>query len=80
MLAEKAVWFLGHTKELKAYGERGRAAVLKNKGAGEKHASVIMRLSVEGNTVAENEKEGMRDYIYGSKNHKGYVKGPGTKN
>lgn len=44
MLAEKAVWFLGHPEELKAYGERGRAAVLKNKGAGEKHARVIMRL------------------------------------
>jgi len=44
MLAEKAVWFLGHPEELKAYGERGRAAVFKNRGAGEKHASVIMRL------------------------------------
>ncbi len=44
MLAEKAVWFLGHPEELKAYGERGRAAVSKNKGAGEKHARVIMRL------------------------------------
>ena len=44
MLAEKAVWFIGHPEELKAYGERGRAAVLKNKGAGEKHARVIMRL------------------------------------
>lgn len=44
MLAEKAVWFLGHPEELKTYGERGRAAVLKNKGAGEKHARVIMRL------------------------------------
>lgn len=44
MLAEKAVWFLGHPEELKAYGERGREAVLKNKGAGEKHAGVIMRL------------------------------------
>ncbi len=44
MLAEKAVWFLGHPEELKAYGERGRAAILKNKGAGEKHAGVIMRL------------------------------------
>jgi 3-deoxy-D-manno-octulosonic-acid transferase len=56
MLAEKAVWFLGHPEELKAYGERGRAAVLKNKGAGEKHARVIMRLWVEGNIIAENEK------------------------
>jgi 3-deoxy-D-manno-octulosonic-acid transferase len=56
MLAEKAVWFLGHPEELKAYGERGRTAVLKNKGAGEKHARVIMRLWVEGNIIAENEK------------------------
>ena len=44
MLAEKAIWFLGHPEELKAYGKRGRAAVLKNKGAGKKHARVIMRL------------------------------------
>ena len=44
MLAEKAVWFLMHPEELKAYGERGRTAVLKNKGAGEKHARVIMRV------------------------------------
>jgi len=44
MLAEKAVWFLGHPEELEVYGDRGRAAVLKNKGAGEKHARVIMRL------------------------------------
>lgn len=44
MLAEKAVWFLIHPEALKAYGERGRTAVQKNKGAGEKHARVIMRL------------------------------------
>jgi 3-deoxy-D-manno-octulosonic-acid transferase len=44
MLAEKAIWFLGHPEELEAYGDRARAAALKNKGAGEKHARVIMRL------------------------------------
>jgi 3-deoxy-D-manno-octulosonic-acid transferase len=56
MLAEKAVWFLSHPEALKAYGERGRTAVLKNKGAGEKHARVIMRLWAEKNITAENEK------------------------
>ena len=52
MLAEKAIWFMGHPEKLKAYGERGRTAVLKNKGAGEKHARVIMRLWVEENIIA----------------------------
>jgi 3-deoxy-D-manno-octulosonic-acid transferase len=44
MLAEKAIWFLSHPEELEVHGERGRAAVLRNKSAGEKHAKVIMRL------------------------------------
>ncbi|UCF82999.1 MAG: 3-deoxy-D-manno-octulosonic acid transferase [Desulfobacteraceae bacterium] len=44
MLAEKAIWFLSHPEELVVHGERGRAAVLRNKSAGEKHAKVIMRL------------------------------------
>jgi 3-deoxy-D-manno-octulosonic-acid transferase len=57
MLAEKAVWFLRHPEELKAYGERGRTAVLKNKGAGKKHARVIMRLWAEVNIKAENKKK-----------------------
>ena len=56
MLAEKAVWFLRHPGALKAYGERGRTAVQKNKGAGEKHARVIMRLWAEKTITAENEK------------------------
>ncbi len=43
-LAVEAVRFLGHPEELKSFGERARAAVLKNEGAAEKHAEVIARL------------------------------------
>jgi 3-deoxy-D-manno-octulosonic-acid transferase len=43
-LAEKTVWFLGRPEQAKAYGQRGRTAVLKNEGAGEKHAQVITEL------------------------------------
>lgn len=56
-LAEKAIWFLGHPEELKKYGKRARTAVLKNKGAGKKHAQVIMRLWGDGRIIAENQKE-----------------------
>ncbi|MBW2144862.1 MAG: 3-deoxy-D-manno-octulosonic acid transferase [Deltaproteobacteria bacterium] len=44
VLAEKAVWFLGHPGELTGFGERAREAVLNNEGAAEKHARVIERL------------------------------------
>ncbi len=43
-LADRAIWFLGHPEELKGFGDRAREAVLKNKGAAEKHARVILRL------------------------------------
>jgi 3-deoxy-D-manno-octulosonic-acid transferase len=56
-MAEKAIWFLGHPEELKNYGKRARMAVLKNKGAGRKHAQVIMRLWGDRRITAENEKE-----------------------
>ena len=56
-LAEKAVWFLGHPEELKKYCKRARMAVLENKGAGKKHAQVIMRLLRERSITGENEKE-----------------------
>ncbi|MBW1850940.1 MAG: 3-deoxy-D-manno-octulosonic acid transferase [Deltaproteobacteria bacterium] len=44
VLADKAIWFMNHPEELKAYGERAREAVLENEGASEKHARVIERL------------------------------------
>jgi 3-deoxy-D-manno-octulosonic-acid transferase len=48
MLAEKAIWFLSRPSELKAWGERARHAVLKNRGAAEKHARVIRELFNSG--------------------------------
>jgi 3-deoxy-D-manno-octulosonic-acid transferase len=44
MLAEKAIWFLGHPEAVREYGERAREAALKNQGAAEKHARVIKKL------------------------------------
>lgn len=44
MLAEKAVWFLDHPDELKARGKLGREEILKNIGAGERHALAVMKL------------------------------------
>lgn len=43
-LAEKAIWFLAHPEDLKAYGQRAREAVLKNQKAAQKHARVVKRL------------------------------------
>jgi hypothetical protein len=43
-LAVKVLWFLEHPEELTSYGERARAAALKNRGAAEKHAKVIEKL------------------------------------
>lgn len=42
--AEKAIWLLKHPDLARSFGERGRAAVLKNQGAGRSHAEVIARL------------------------------------
>jgi 3-deoxy-D-manno-octulosonic-acid transferase len=44
ILAEKAIWFLKHRDALKSYGARAREAVMRNKGAAEKHAKVVARL------------------------------------
>jgi len=44
MLAEKAIWFLGHPEAVREYGERARETALKNQGAAEKHAQVIKKL------------------------------------
>jgi 3-deoxy-D-manno-octulosonic-acid transferase len=43
--AEKAIWFLRHPEDLKDFGKRAREAAMKNRGAAEKHARVIARLS-----------------------------------
>ena len=43
-LAERAIWFLGHPKELMSAGERAKEAVLSNQGAAKKHAEVIKKL------------------------------------
>ncbi|MBW1800054.1 MAG: 3-deoxy-D-manno-octulosonic acid transferase, partial [Deltaproteobacteria bacterium] len=43
-LAEKAIWYLSHRKDLKACGNRAGEAVKKNQGAAEKHARVITQL------------------------------------
>ena len=43
-LAEKAIQLLSHPKELIQSGDRARQAVLRNKGAAEKHARVIDKL------------------------------------
>ena len=43
--AEKAIWFLKHPEALKSFGRRAREAVMKHRGAAEKHAGVIARLS-----------------------------------
>ena len=43
--AEKAIWFLKHPEALKEFGQRAREAAMKNRGAAEKHAGVIARLS-----------------------------------
>ena len=48
MLADKAIWFLDHTDQMRIYGERAREAILKNQGAAKRHARVIKRLIVEG--------------------------------
>jgi 3-deoxy-D-manno-octulosonic-acid transferase len=42
--AEKAIWLLKHPDLARTCGERGRAAVLRNQGAGRGHAEVIARL------------------------------------
>ncbi len=44
ILAEKAIWFLNHQDALKSYGARARDAVMRNKGAAEKHAKVVAGL------------------------------------
>ena len=44
MLAEKALWFLGHPEAMREYGDRAREATLKNQGAAERHARVIKNL------------------------------------
>jgi len=44
ILAERAIWFLNHPDALKSCGVRAREAVVKNRGAAEKHARVIARL------------------------------------
>jgi 3-deoxy-D-manno-octulosonic-acid transferase len=44
VLAEKAIWFLNHPDALKKRGEQARKAVVRNRGAAEKHARVIRRL------------------------------------
>jgi len=43
-LGDKLIYLFGHPEESMAYGERAREAVLKNRGAAEKHARVIERL------------------------------------
>jgi 3-deoxy-D-manno-octulosonic-acid transferase len=52
-LGEKLVYLLGHPEESMAYGKRAREAVLKNRGAAEKHARVIERL---GNSIPSGGK------------------------
>lgn len=47
MLAEKAIWFLSRRDALKTYGARAREAVIRNRGAAEKHARVIRRLVLD---------------------------------
>jgi 3-deoxy-D-manno-octulosonic-acid transferase len=42
--AEKALWILSHPKEAEEHGRSAREALLKNQGAAEKHAEVILRL------------------------------------
>ena len=44
VFAEKAIWLLKHPDLARFYGDRGRAEVLKNQGAGRRHAQVIARL------------------------------------
>jgi len=44
MLAEKVLWFLNHSDELKAHGAQAREAVMRNQDAAEKHAKVIAGL------------------------------------
>lgn len=44
ILAEKALWFLGHPEAVREYGERARKAAMKNQGAAERHARVIKNL------------------------------------
>ncbi|MEJ2726016.1 MAG: glycosyltransferase N-terminal domain-containing protein [Deltaproteobacteria bacterium] len=41
---EKAIWLLKHPDLAGSYGDRGRAEILKNQGAGRGHAEVIARL------------------------------------
>lgn len=43
-LSEKIVWLMGHPVESRIYGERAREAVLKNRGAAQKHAQVVKKL------------------------------------
>lgn len=43
--AEKAIWLLKHPEDLRAQGKRAREAAMRNRGAAEKHARVITRLS-----------------------------------
>ena len=43
--AQKAIWFLKHPEALKSFGRRAKEAVMKNRGAAEKHAGVIARLA-----------------------------------
>jgi 3-deoxy-D-manno-octulosonic-acid transferase len=43
-LAEKALWFLNHPRELEAWGARAKEAVVRNRHAAEEHARVVARL------------------------------------
>jgi 3-deoxy-D-manno-octulosonic-acid transferase len=42
--AEKGLWVLSHPREAEDYGRRARQALVRNQGAAEKHADVILRL------------------------------------
>jgi 3-deoxy-D-manno-octulosonic-acid transferase len=41
---EKAIWLLEHPDLARSHGDRGRAEILKSRGAGKRHAEVIARL------------------------------------
>ncbi len=42
--AEKALWLLSHPDEGSHYGMKAREALMRSKGAAERHASVVLRL------------------------------------
>jgi 3-deoxy-D-manno-octulosonic-acid transferase len=56
--AAKAVWFLSHPDSAKHHGMKAKDAIVRNQGAAEKHAKVIIRLLDQRNSTMSGSRGG----------------------